>query len=54
MSGHEESAYSDSEEQRIGRLDESAEGVSEEGLGATHETGSSAAEERETLVEKVP
>ena len=55
MSGHEESSYSGiGEEQRIGRLDESAEGATEEGLGAMHETGSSAAEERETLVEKVP
>ena len=44
MPGHEESAYTGiGEEQRIGRLDESAEGATEGGLGAMHEIGSSAA-----------
>jgi hypothetical protein len=55
MSGYEESSFSAiGEEERIGRLDESTEAGTEEGLDAMHETGSSAAEERETHVEKVP
>ena len=35
-------------------LDESADGGTEEGLGAIHETGSLAAEEPGTQLEKVP
>ncbi len=56
MSGYEaHEPYSGiEEEQKIGRLDETAKGP-EEGLGAMSETGAAAGErERETHVEKVP
>ncbi len=54
MLEHEERPYSGIEEQIEEGLQEPAEARAEEGMGAMHETGSAAEEQRETLAKKMP
>jgi hypothetical protein len=54
MLEHEERPYSGIEEQMEEGLQEPAEARAEEGMGAMHETGSAAEEQRETLAKKMP